>query len=71
MINLKPSNTTKEEYIYANVISSKPYRRDYVGKWLIYANLLDIDKAWEIIRKANDNGSLGVTAKTSTMKPSL
>jgi len=38
------------------------------GKWLIFDNIKEIDKTWEIIRKATKLGLLGPSSKVSTSK---
>jgi hypothetical protein len=64
----KPSETTETYWIHAKPIRSELIRPAYIGKWLVYAPSSDIDRVWELIRKANDKGFLGIGAKVATAK---
>ena len=39
------------------------------GKWLIFANSVDVDFCWEIIVAAVEGGNLGCSAKVATRNP--
>ena len=39
------------------------------GKWLIFVNRENIDKVWEKIKSATEQGILGIETKVSTVKP--
>ncbi len=39
------------------------------GKWLIFLNKENVDKIWNKIKLATEEGSLGIEAKVSTAKP--
>ena len=41
----------------------------YVGKWMIFEAPEKVDAAWEKIRKATEEGRLGISAKVRTARP--
>lgn len=66
---LPSENTLEDWYVYH---SSKDYPKHTIngGKWLIFCNEYTINKTWDLIKIAQDNGLLGNVCKTSTKKNS-
>lgn len=68
-----PSKNTAEFWVYAGVKIHKKHPRKYtydkIGKWLIFESINKVDKVWEIVKKATENGDLGDGAKCATAKP--
>ncbi len=69
-----PSKIKDESFwVHNSSFSSKEHVRKFnqykVGKWLIFIDIKELDKTWKIIRKATENGNLGIGAKAATAKP--
>lgn len=68
---MKPSQETNEYWI-ASVRSADapkyPTMTADAGKWLIFADIKDIDAIWEKISEATKKGLLGNGSKVSTAK---
>lgn len=66
-----PSEATDEGYwLFASRKKGEyPERGLKGGKWLLFANVNDIDELWAKIKKATEEGKLGAEAKVSTPKP--
>lgn len=69
-LDAKPSEVIDVYWIYAKNDKSE-YLKATVrsGKWLIFANISNIDELWAKIKKATEEGKLGDSAKVATAKP--
>lgn len=70
-MSLKPSEIVDKYWIFSINESYEfklPREERRSGKWLIFDNIKEIDKAWEIIRTATELGKLGPSSKVSTSK---
>jgi hypothetical protein len=68
--NTVPSKNIKDFWILA--IRKKglyPSNNRNCGKWLIFADISEIDNVWEKIKIATENGLLGGSSKVATAKP--
>lgn len=67
-----PSTITDDYWVYASVKQQLNHPRKYnshkSGKWLVFADIKKIDTTWQTIKKATENGHLGVGAKAATAK---
>jgi len=69
---LPPSKETTRPWIWAKGKGEGCYEdgQTYVGKWLVFVPHESVDEVWERIRKATEEGRLGISAKVSTSRPS-
>lgn len=66
-----PSKETESEWILVFRKKGKyPLDSENYGKWLIFANIDEIDIILAIIKKATEEGKLGDCSKVATAKPS-
>lgn len=67
-----PSKIKEEYWVFASVKKETSYKRKYkkskLGKWLVFADINEIDKTWKIIKQATEKGLLGIGAKAATAK---
>lgn len=70
-----PSKCTHSSWIYSyhpnfKDIESKLSKDDSLktGKWLVFADIKNIDRIWRDIKKATEKGELGIEAKVSSKK---
>ncbi len=65
----RPSHATSDYWIYAERKDDK-YREHTIrgGKWLIFVNAYNVDRIWEKIKTATEEGQLGGIAKVATAK---
>ncbi|MGD0070900.1 MAG: putative phosphothreonine lyase domain-containing protein [Candidatus Bathyarchaeia archaeon] len=68
--NAKPSEVTEVYWIYA-IRKKGEYPKSTMnsGKWLIFVDKRDVDRVWNTIRKATEDGLLGDSSKVATAKP--
>jgi hypothetical protein len=64
-----PSQETEQYWIVA-VSPNNQDKTPYAGKWLLYVSLSELDSTWLKIKTATENGSLGISAKSATMRDS-
>lgn len=68
--NSKPSEVTDIYWLYAfRKKGQYPERASKGGKWLVFVDQNEVDKVWEIVKKAVEEGKLGNEAKVATAKP--
>jgi DNA helicase-2/ATP-dependent DNA helicase PcrA len=66
----RPSQTRDQYWLYAYRNGVKATNAmNNAGKWLLFVPVDDIDRWWELIRTATEEGRLGPASKTSTAKP--
>jgi len=66
----KPSKVKDAYWIYAERKKGKyPKLTTKAGKWLIFVSIQEVDKVWEKIKRATEEGLLGSSSKVSTAKP--
>ncbi len=64
-----PSRVTHDYWVYAERHKGEyPEHTSSGGKWLIFVGTYFLDKLWEKIKFATEEGKLGGMAKTSTAK---
>lgn len=63
-----PPSKNKECYWYFCSNKLGFHSTDKTGKWMIFLHISELDKSWEIIKKALFDGLLGPAAKCSTAK---
>lgn len=69
-LDAKPSEVTEEYWIRAiRKTGHYPKSTERNGKWLIFADLMDVDEIWDKIKAAVEDGRLGSSAKVATAKP--
>lgn len=69
-LDANPSEVTDVYWIYAKNEKSEYLKSaERSGKWLIFANISEIDEVWAKIKKATEEGKLGDSAKVATAKP--
>lgn len=65
-----PSQITDEYWVVASCETHQDYPRKFknmnVGKWLVFADIKEIDTNWQTIKKATKSGLLGIGAKAAT-----
>jgi hypothetical protein len=68
--NLSPSKNCSDYWLFAKR-SKGTYPRSNMksGKWLVFADIKEIDDIWAKIKTATENGLLGGSSKVSTAKP--
>lgn len=70
-----PTEITEDYWVYASV--HKPqrhplkFRQIKSGKWLVFSDNKDQDSNWQKIKRATQDGLLGVGAKAATSKLNL
>lgn len=70
MSGLRPSQVTDEYWIYADSPTANEADAGQTGKWLVFVPAAQIDRWWELIRLATEQGRLGISAKAATARPS-
>ena len=69
-INSIPSKNTSDFWIIARRKKGEyPISNQNSGKWLVFADIHEIDSIWDKIKLATENGLLGGSSKVSTAKP--
>lgn len=66
-----PSAVTDDYWVRAyvpNVHSLTKAADEFVGKWLVFVYVQDLDKTWAAIREATTRGKLGIQAKSATAR---
>jgi hypothetical protein len=63
-----PTSVGDDWWIRANAPGRERIDPAYIGKWMLFAYVADIDPVWEIIRDATIAGTLGIAAKVATMR---
>jgi len=67
---MKPSETTDVYWLHAiRQTGTYPQHTANGGKWLIFVDVTEVDRLWETIKCATEEGKLGSAAKVSTAKP--
>ncbi len=67
---MKPSEITDVYWLYARrQIGTYPEHTPTGGKWLIFMDVVDVDRLWDRIKRATTAGKLSSAAKVSTAKP--
>ena len=67
-----PSSTSpcsapaRHSWVHAYAPDTQSYDRHLVGKWLIRVQCRFVDYCWERVRRATEDGTLGIAAKVST-----
>lgn len=68
---LSPSKVTNVTWLYAySKTIDYPLSGKNGGKWLIFVDIWTVDRIWNIIKKATEDGLLGDSSKVSTAKHS-
>lgn len=69
-VDEKPSEVTEVYWIYA-MRKKGEYPKSTVnsGKWLIFVDKNDVDRVWNTIKQATEDGLLGDSSKVATAKP--
>src|SRR2546428_9421821 len=71
----KPSEVTDGYWIHAFRKSDSHEKADNFkprsmgGKWLVFVPISELDGIWERIKKATEDGLLGLSSKTGTARP--
>lgn len=69
----KPSEATVSQWLHVRGTGKGHHddetRQTYVGKWMIFVPIEQLDSMWEKIKIATKEGKLGIESKTSTAKP--
>jgi len=68
MRRLLPSQVTEEYWVYADGPAADEAHACRTGKWLVFVPARQIDKWWELIRLATEQGRLGISAKAATAR---
>jgi hypothetical protein len=63
-----PTSVSDDWWVHANSPGQERIDPAYIGKWMLFAYVADIDHVWEIIRDATVDGTLGIAAKVATMR---
>lgn len=68
-----PTEITEGYWVYASVVKSQghpqKFKQTKSGKWLVFSDIKDHDSIWQKIKRATQDGLLGVGAKAATSKP--
>jgi len=66
-----PTRTTQTYWIVLDALHGRPDAVDdeLAGKWLIFLEKDQVDRAWQCVRDLTAEGTLGISAKVSTAKP--
>lgn len=66
-----PTRTTQTYWIVLDALQGRPDAVDdeLAGKWLIFLEKNQVDRAWQRVRDLTAEGTLGISAKVSTAKP--
>jgi len=70
--DVNPSTVTDEYWLYAErQTGSYPNTINPLknGKWLIFVKIEEADEVWKKVKRATEEGKLGLVAKVSTAKP--
>ena len=66
-----PSTVTDDYWVRAHAPDSHSLTKeaiDFVGKWLVFVYMQDLDTTWAAIREATASGKLGIEAKAATAR---
>ena len=66
-----PSAVTDDYWVRAYVPTAHSLTKaaaEFVGKWLVFVYVQDLDKTWAAIREATTRGKLGIQAKSATAR---
>jgi uncharacterized protein YprB with RNaseH-like and TPR domain len=55
-------------FVKVQINHPKKFINTKSGKWLVFVDIQEIDATWQIVKKATENGLLGVGAKAATSK---
>jgi hypothetical protein len=66
---LLPSTVTDVYWIYADNPAATAADGARTGKWLVFVPARHLDRWWELIRLATEQGLLGFSAKAATARP--
>lgn len=66
---LLPSKITGDYWVYADGPAVTAAHGARTGKWLVFVPARQIDRWWELIRGATEQGLLGISAKAATARP--
>ena len=68
-----PTNITEDYWVYASLLKQQSHPQKYKlsksGKWLVFSDMNDHNENWQKIKRATQEGILGVGAKAATAKP--
>jgi predicted RecB family nuclease len=68
-----PTEITEDYWVYASVVKPQRHPQKFKqiksGKWLVFSDINDHDSVWQKIKRATQDGLLGVGAKAATSKP--
>lgn len=67
---LPPSQVTADYWVYADGPAAEGADASRTGKWLVFVPAGQIDRCWEQIRLATEQGRLGISAKAATARVS-
>lgn len=70
--DVNPSTVTDEYWLFAErQKGSYPNTINTLknGKWLIFVKIEEVDEVWKKVKRATEEGKLGLLAKVSTAKP--
>jgi hypothetical protein len=67
---LLPSEVTDDYWVYADGPAAHGADASRTGKWLVFVPARQIDRWWEQIRLATEQGRLGISAKAATARVS-
>ncbi len=66
----EPSEEIDVYWIYAKRMNGEyPKSTEKSGKWLVFADINEVDDLWANIKKATEEGKLGGGSKVATAKP--
>ncbi|MGA3155499.1 MAG: putative phosphothreonine lyase domain-containg protein [Streptosporangiaceae bacterium] len=65
---LLPSQVTDDYWIYADSPAVSEADPSRTGKWLVFVPARQVDRWWELIRLATEQGRLGISAKAATAR---
>jgi hypothetical protein len=56
-------------WVYADSLAATAADGARTGKWLVFVPARQVDRWWELIRLATEQGLLGISAKAATARP--
>lgn len=67
-----PSKITESYWVRASgkCPIKRAFNRYNIGKWLVFVDVKELDKTWQVIKEATQKGILGIESKAATAKPS-
>jgi hypothetical protein len=65
---LLPSQVTDAYWIYADSPAIREADARRTGKWFVFVPARQVDRWWELIRLATEQGRLGISAKAATAR---